>query len=83
MEIDAKHLPTIQVTWDQDKQEVNFGFNPQEFRDWDFIVMVLGGAHEKAKRAAHINFVNAMQQQEAAKRQHDAIASALRNGGLK
>lgn len=40
--------PTIVVKWDRDRQSVDFEFSTTQFKNWDFVHMILRAATEKA-----------------------------------
>ena len=72
---EAKMLPTIQVGWDADTQEVHLQFSPQDFKKWEFVIACLNMAVAKAEHTQKVNQVMAMQREAQAQAQNEAQAA--------
>lgn len=71
----APHLPTIKVTFNPETQAVGIGFEPSEFKSWDFVVATLDMAKsfaefnrnlQRAQQAQMAAMQAAAEQQQAA-----------------
>lgn len=71
-----QELPSIKVGWDHASQNVELQFDPNEFKTWDFVEMVLSAALKKAEAAHRAQATAAMmaahqrQTQDVALSQH-------------
>ena len=54
---------TLQVNFDTETQTVGLGFNPQEYKTWEFVLAILEMARHKAEDAKRLAFMSAMQAQ--------------------
>lgn len=75
-----QNLPTVKVIWDPESQSVTFAFEPQEFKNWEQVAMVLGMAHLKAEFELKRRLGAAFQQQAVQAQQDHLLRQKILRG---
>ena len=71
------NLPILSVSWDEKTKDVNVFRAADEFPNWEFVVMVLNGALEKAKFMANMARMEQIQANQMRAMQDEAIKRQL------
>lgn len=73
---DQGKRPTLHIAWDEKTQTVALGFNPEEFRSWDFIIALfeMAKAGAQQQKAAQV-----VMQMQAEAQQQAAISKILKH----
>ncbi len=72
-----KKLPTLSVGWDAELQQPVLTFESTDFKNWDFVIMVLRGALLRAKDARKFALAQAMQVNVVDKALNQALAQKI------
>lgn len=80
-----KALPTIEIAWDQDIQDIKLVFDHEQFKTFDFMLGLLEMARIRLDAQRQLSFAQAMQakamqqqaQQQAAMQQARKVQSKL------
>lgn len=70
-------LPTIEIYWDAEGQNVNVRWENKDFRNAGFVLMVLEGAKDAVRDLAKMQQLAAMQQAAQQQAQAQAIAAKV------
>lgn len=73
-----RQVPVLGVAWDAETQTVQFVFDNQQFRKWEFVIGLLEMAKKEAEHRLAMWRLQQMQQAQLNAQQEEAIRKTLR-----